>query len=283
MKVKFWGARGSVPISRPDCRVYGGNTTAVEVVSEGGCRVIIDAGTGIRDLGNSLLSQLPVKIHLLFTHYHWDHIQGFPFFVPGFIPGNELHIYGQKKGDLDVKTILTQLMSSPNFPVPLAIMGAKIIFHDLQETGEIILADDLKVVYGPLFHPNGVVGFRFESNGRVFTFLTDIEHESEDDVSQSPLNLSLNADIVAYDCQYTPDQYPSRKNWGHSTWASGLQLVRKAGAKSLYMIHHDPAHNDNQIDSMLKAARAQADFMGIRVEAVFEGMEFEVGSSTPSS
>lgn len=282
MKVKFWGARGSVPISRADSRFYGGNTTSVEVVTSSGCRVIIDAGTGIRDLGNSLLAKLPVKLHLLFTHYHWDHILGFPFFVPGFIPGNELTIYGQKKGDKDVRAILTELMSPPNFPVPLSIMGAKIQFVDLQDSGTLQIADDLTVRYGPLFHPNGVVGFRFESENKVFTFLTDIEHESEDEVSKSPLELSLDADIVAYDCQYTPEQYPGRKNWGHSTWESGLQLVKKARAKSLYMIHHDPAHNDQQVDAMLAAARAQAHAMGIRVEAVYEGMEFTVGQVSAS-
>lgn len=276
MKVKFWGARGSVAISRPDCQYYGGNTTAVEVVSRSGCRAIVDAGTGIRDLGNSLLANMPAKAHLLFSHYHWDHIMGFPFFVPAFIPGNEFHIYGQKKGDLGVKKILENLMSPPNFPVPMGVMGASFHFHDLDEEGSVWLGDDLKVSYGPLFHPNGVIGFRFESEGKVFTFLTDIEHECEDEVAEMAINLSYRSNIVAYDCQYTPEEYPSRRNWGHSTWEMGLKLVKEANADALYMIHHDPSHNDAQIQSMLVEARVHAKPMNLKVEAVHEGMEIEL-------
>ena len=123
MKVRIWGTRGSTPISSLDCSVFGGNTTCVTVTSKDGVCVIIDSGTGIRDLGSHLLKSLPVDLHLLYTHYHWDHIQGFPFFVPAFIPGNNIKIYGQTKDGITVKDIMEKrLMSPPNFPVP--------IFHD---------------------------------------------------------------------------------------------------------------------------------------------------------
>ncbi len=247
----------------------------MEVVSKAGVRLILDAGSGIRDLGASLLSKLPVEVHLLFTHYHWDHILGFPFFVPAFIPNNKLHIYGQRKGALDVKQILSNLMSAPNFPVPLAVMASKMEFYDLEEEGTLTIGD-LKVTYGPLFHPNGVVGFRIQNGDRIFTFLTDIEHESETENARSPLDLSMDAHSIAYDCQYTPEQYPQRIKWGHSTWSSALRLAIEAKVPQVLMIHHDPAHNDAQIRSILSAAREGAKDSGVHFEAVYEGMEVEV-------
>ena len=277
MKVRIWGTRGSTPISSLDCSTFGGNTTCVTVTSRDGVRVVIDSGTGIRDLGNQLLETLPVELHLLYTHYHWDHVLGFPFFVPAFIPGNSIKIYGQTKDGVSVKDVLEKrLMSPPNFPVAMDVMGADLEFIELSERGEIQFDENFKVKYGPLFHPNGVLGFRFEDYGKVFTFLTDVEHTSEIEPADEPLELSRNAEVVAYDCQYTPDQYLTRVNWGHSTYEAGLRLVEKANACKLLMIHHDPAHNDQKIRDMEANAKLIANNMGLQVEAAYEGLEFEI-------
>ena len=277
MKVRIWGTRGSTPISSLDCSTFGGNTTCVTVTSKDGVCVVIDSGTGIRDFGSHLLKALPVDLHLLYTHYHWDHIQGFPFFVPAFIPGNNIKIYGQTKDGITVKDVLEKrLMSPPNFPVPMNVMGANLEFRELSDRGEIIFDNNFRVKYAPLFHPNGVVGFRFEDYESVFTFLTDVEHTSDLEPAIEPLELSKNADIVAYDCQYTPDEYLTRVNWGHSTYEAGLRLIEKANARKLLMIHHDPAHNDEMIREMETSAKSLAKGMGLHVEAAYEGLEFEI-------
>lgn len=277
MKVRIWGTRGSTPISAVDCSTYGGNTTCVSVTSRSGIRVVVDSGTGIRDFGSYLLGHLPIELHLLYTHYHWDHIQGFPFFVPAFIPGNTINIYGQTKDDACVREIIEQrLMAPPNFPVPMSVMGAQLNFNELAESGEIEFDENFKVSYLPLFHPNGVLGFRFEDHGKVFTFLTDIEHSSETVVDDNPLELSKDASVVAYDSQYTPEEYMTRINWGHSTYVAGLKLVQKANAEKLLMIHHDPSHNDSDLRSMESDAKLMAKGMKLKVEAAYEGMEFEL-------
>ncbi len=278
MKVKVWGTRGSTPISGKAFAYFGGNTTCVEVVSDSGIRCIIDAGTGIRDLGNSLLANLPVDLHLFFSHYHWDHCIGFPFFVPAFIPGNTIDIYGQNKGDLTAKDILDQrLMTAPSFPVPLAVMGATLNFHRLPDKrGKLDLGKGFTVETAPVFHPNGVVGFRFSEGEKVFTFITDVEHESADFDDREPLFLAQGAQVLAYDCQYTTEEYQTRVNWGHSTWEAGLAIAEKAGVSKLLMIHHDPTHDDKEVRSILRGARKSAKKSGIEVDAAFEGMSFEI-------
>lgn len=277
MKVRIWGTRGSTPISAVDCSTFGGNTTCISVTSRDGVLVVVDSGTGIRDLGSYLLGQLPVDMHLLYTHYHWDHIQGFPFFVPAFIPGNKINIYGQSKDGMTVREVIEKrLMAPPNFPVPMNVMGADLQFQELLDQGEIQFTKDFKVSYLPLFHPNGVLGYRFEDHGKVFTFLTDIEHCSETETDNNPLTLSMGAEVVAYDSQYTPDEYMTRVNWGHSTYEAGLRLVESAKAQKLLMIHHDPAHNDITLKAMESDAIAMAKSMNLEVEAAYEGMEFEV-------
>lgn len=277
MIVTIWGTRGSIPVSGKKFSKFGGNTTCVEVLSKSGKRFVIDAGSGIRELGNQLLEKLPVEINILFTHYHWDHCIGFPFFVPAFIPGNTINIYGQDKGDESVQNILEdRLMAAPNFPVPLSVMGANIHFHKLQERGKIIVDEGFAIEYAPLCHPNGVVGFRFIENGKVFTFLTDIEHVSETSSEEDPLNLAKDADVLAYDCQYTPEEYQTRVSWGHSTWRAGLNLAQAANVKNMMMIHHDPDHSDEQILKILSDAQDAAKGASVVVSAAYEGMRFEI-------
>jgi phosphoribosyl 1,2-cyclic phosphodiesterase len=276
MKIRFFGTRGSLPVSGKGIRLYGGNTTCVTVTSSSGKRLIFDAGSGIRDLGFSLLKHMPLELHLFFSHYHWDHIQGWPFFVPAFIPNNKIHIYGQNKGELTVKKMLENLMTAPNHPVPLSIMGASLDFNQLQEDGRIEIDETLTVEYGPLYHPNGVIGFRITDGEQVFAFLTDVEHRDSAEIDKSLLYLARNADVVAYDCQYTPEEYPTKVTWGHSTWEEGIELVSQAGAKKLLMIHHDPTHDDEFINNMLNEATKPAEKRGIQVGAAYEGLEIDL-------
>lgn len=277
MKVKIWGTRGSIAVSNQRYHKFGGNTTCIQVTSKLGTEIIVDSGSGIRDLGSALMMNSPVTAHLLYTHYHWDHIQGFPFFVPAFIPGNTVHIYGQDKGTESVRDILeNRLMSPPNFPVPMSVMGASLKYHRLKDRGRIEIDDSMTISYAPLNHPNGVLGFRFEEGENVFTFLTDIEHTDETIPDKEPLALSQGAKAVAYDSQYTPEEYPSRVNWGHSTYVAGLNLVKAANAEKLLLIHHDPGHDDEAIEEIEEEARKMADDMDLEAEAAFEGMEFTV-------
>jgi phosphoribosyl 1,2-cyclic phosphodiesterase len=276
MKVKFYGTRGSIAVSNQATHYFGGNTTCICVQSSCGRRTIVDAGTGIRELGSQLLSALPLELDLLFTHYHWDHIIGWPFFVPAFIPGNKIHLHGQKKGDLTIHDILKNLMSDPNFPVPLEIMGAELSFHDLEQDGELQLGENYSVRYASIFHPNGCLGFRFEDNGKAFAFLTDIEHEQGDKPSEVALSLCQGVESIAYDCQYTPEQYPTKVGWGHSTWEAGLILAKEVGAKQLIMIHHDPYHDDESIRKIVESASSAAEKEGVEIVAAFEGMEIDL-------
>ncbi|PCJ20075.1 MAG: MBL fold metallo-hydrolase [Candidatus Cloacimonadota bacterium] len=277
MIVRVWGTRGSTPVSSQNYMKYGGSSSCYEIISDAGTRVIVDAGTGIRPLGASLLKELPVEVHLIFSHYHWDHILGFPFFVPCFIPGNKIHIYGQKKGNLSAMNILDKhLMSPPNFPVPLSIMGASLTFTDLEDRGKVELGKNFSMSYLPMNHPNGVIGMRFEDGDKSFVLMTDIEHISDTIPDPALVEFVKNSNLVAYDCQYTPDEYPMRVSFGHSTWRAAGNLMIQGGAKNLLMIHHDPDHDDEFIDQMVIDANEEFKDDEINFTAAFEGQEIKL-------
>jgi phosphoribosyl 1,2-cyclic phosphodiesterase len=265
MKVTFWGCRGSIATSGAAFARVGGNTTCVEVEAAGE-RIIIDAGTGLRDLGRKMLGELgperkSLAATMLFTHYHWDHIQGFPFFTPGFLPHTALQICGpEEEGGMTAERALAEQMRSPNFPVPLGAMRSQRTFRTLRpgdrfEVGEVV------VQAGPLAHPQGSFGYRIEAEGRVFCFATDTEHPDDGTVDETLRTLADGADLLVYDAQYTPEEYaggagagPSKKRWGHSTWAAAALAARACEVGSLGLFHHDPAHDDAFIGAMERAA-----------------------------
>jgi phosphoribosyl 1,2-cyclic phosphodiesterase len=250
--IHFWGVRGSIPCPGAETVRYGGNTPCIEM-RVGGQRLIFDGGTGLRVLGQYLLGQMPVRANLLFTHSHWDHIQGFPFFVPAFIPGNRFHIYGAiAPNGSTIEQRLNDQMLHPNFPVPLQIMSAQLEFHDMQ-IGDVIEFGDVKVNTALLNHPGEAVGYRVSWNGYSAAYVTDTEH-FPDQLDDNVLFLARNADVLIYDATYTDEEYHSKKSskvgWGHSTWQEAVKVAKAADVKRLVIFHHDPLHNDDFLDSV---------------------------------
>lgn len=250
--IHFWGVRGSIPCPGAETVRYGGNTPCVEM-RVGGQRLIFDGGTGLRVLGQYLLGQMPVKANLLFTHSHWDHIQGFPFFVPAFIPGNRFHIYGAiAPNGSTIEQRLNDQMLHPNFPVPLQIMAAQLEFHDIK-IGDVLEFGDVKVNTALLNHPGEAVGYRVNWNGYAAAYVTDTEH-FPDQLDENVLLLADNADVLIYDATYTDEEYHSPKSskvgWGHSTWQEAVKVAKAAHVKRLVIFHHDPLHNDDFLDNV---------------------------------
>ena len=250
--IHFWGVRGSIPCPGAETVRYGGNTPCIEM-RVGGQRLIFDGGTGLRVLGQYLLGQMPVKANLLFTHSHWDHIQGFPFFVPAFIPGNRFHIYGAiAPNGSTIEQRLNDQMLHPNFPVPLQIMAAQLEFHDIN-IGDVLEFGEVKVNTALLNHPGEAVGYRVSWNGYAAAYVTDTEH-LPDRLDDNVLFLAHNADVLIYDATYTDEEYHSPKSskvgWGHSTWQEAVKVAKAANVKRLVIFHHDPLHNDDFLDNV---------------------------------
>lgn len=271
MKIKFYGVRGSVASAGDETRRYGGNTPCVRV--DAGSNVLVfDAGTGIRKLGAEI-GPRKLEAHLFFSHLHWDHIQGFPFFVPAFVPGNAIFVHGVRPGDAaPTRDVLAGQMSPPTFPVGLDVMRADLSFEDYAAGEEVTLGDTI-VRNVPVDHPNGCVAYRVEREEGAVVYATDLEHHGEDP-DPALVELCRDADVLIYDAMYTPEEYegeggPNRHGWGHSTFEAGARLADAAGVRTLCLFHHDPAHDDTFMDALGKRARERRP--GTIVAA--EGME----------
>ena len=251
--IHFWGVRGSVACPGAETVRYGGNTSCVEM-RVGTERLIFDGGTGLRVLGQSLMSQMPVAAHLFFTHAHWDHIQGFPFFTPAFIPKNTFHIYGAvAPNGSTVQQRLNDQMLHPNFPVPLQTIGSTLKFFDVTIGQTLEIGDGIKIETALLNHPGEAVGYRVNWYGYAAAYVTDTEHFPEG-LDENVLFLARNADVLIYDATYTDDEYYSEKTskvgWGHSTWQEAVKVAKAANVKRLVIFHHDPLHNDDFLDQV---------------------------------
>lgn len=251
MKVKFYGVRGSIPVWGPGFEIYGGNTTCIALTLGPDKLIIIDAGTGIRNLGKELAenSDKPQRINLSFTHFHWDHIQGFPFFSPAYDPANKvkIHVMGSQRQFLDIEEIFSQQMQEEYFPVPLDAMGAAFEFlaHGDEETFY-----GAKVTAAPQQHkiPGGSYGLRVENESGIIAICTDVEHL--DGIDENVIDLARDADVLVHDGQYTDDEYKKFKGWGHSSWRHAAEVAKLAGVKRLIVTHHDPDHKDDVLAAM---------------------------------
>lgn len=251
-EVQFWGVRGSIACPGAETVRYGGNTSCIEM-RVGGERLIFDGGTGLRVLGQSLLREMPLQANMFFTHSHWDHIQGFPFFVPAFVKGNRFNIYGAvAPNGSTIEQRLNDQMLHPNFPVPLQIMGADMNFCTLK-VGESVKIGDVLVENALLNHPGEAVGYRVNWKNHAVAYITDTEHFS-DRLDENVLWLCRDADVMIYDATYTDEEYYSAKSskvgWGHSTWQEAVKVAKAANVKRLVIFHHDPLHDDSFMDQI---------------------------------
>lgn len=255
--IRFWGVRGSIATPGPDTVKYGGNTACSEVRC-GEQILILDAGTGIRQLGLSLLEefkQKPIHGHIFIGHTHWDHIQGFPFFTPAFIPGNKFMIYSLHGAEKPLEKVFRGQMDNDYFPVLLTEMKADLEFNEL--VSEVNLGE-IHISYMFLNHPGLAIGFRISFEGRSLVYMSD--HESYGRLlpggpGPHPLDLEIarfaeNADLLISEAQYTEEEYVHKKGWGHSTFVDVLERAAEANVKRLAIIHHDPAHNDAFMDQV---------------------------------
>jgi phosphoribosyl 1,2-cyclic phosphodiesterase len=247
--VKFWGVRGSIASAGAATAQVGGNTSCVELrCGERGNEeiIILDAGTGLRPLGADLLDRGgPMRAHLLVSHLHWDHIQGFPFFVPAYLPGNRLTVHGPAGEGDAVGAVFAAQMRAPHFPVGLDAMKGSITFQPAI-AGMTFAIGAATVKVAAARHPNGCLAYRIESGGRSLVYATDTEHDAESGrVDENLLELAKGTDLLIYDAQYTPEEYRAGKvGWGHSTAQEGARLAAAAGAGKLVLFHHDPSHDD---------------------------------------
>ncbi|MCI0475808.1 MAG: MBL fold metallo-hydrolase [Anaerolineales bacterium] len=299
MRVIFWGVRGSFPAPGPKTARVGGNTSCVEVRA-GGHRIILDAGTGIIQLGNALVAQhqadkTPITATLLFTHTHHDHTQGFPFFKPVYFQTTTLYVFGPKTLESDLHEVLARAMLPPVFPITLDQLPCVRIVRNLGEEETVVLSADNaepQVVEGRVppalsapvnvlihalrsyAHPQGVSIYRIEHNGKAVVYSTDTEGYVGGD--QRLIRFARDAALLIHDAQYTEPEYSnpqsSKQGWGHSTWRMALNVAQRAQVKQLVLFHHDPEHSDEMLDAVEKEARAL--FPATRLAR--EGMTVEV-------
>jgi phosphoribosyl 1,2-cyclic phosphodiesterase len=298
-QIRFWGVRGSTPTVDQATWRYGGNTPCLELTTPAGTRFILDCGTGIRMLGNQLSgcgmnpgngpgngvlaskspegSQSdPLRAHIFITHYHWDHIQGIPFFAPLYSPQNKFHFYSFRSkflGPDSLKQVFETQMAFPYFPVNPTAMSAEREFTEISG-GDTMQIDDAKITVAWLNHPQGCLGFRFETPAGVIVYATDNE-PGDAELDCNLVRLARGADIFINDAQYTPEQLAGpRHGWGHSSWLAGTEIAREAGARNLVLFHHDPDSSDRDVDALLRQARQHFD----NVWAAAEGMAMGLGA-----
>ena len=253
--IKFWGVRGSIACPTAKHIGYGGNTSCIQVFA-GDLRIILDAGTGIRGLGDEMFADHVNHADVQLTHTHWDHINGFPFFAPAYAPDHSFNIKaGHLTDEGGVRKVLSSQMTNPTFPVPLEIMQSKMNFEDFRAGDTFSVGEGMTAKTAPLNHPGGATGYRLEYEGKAFCYITDTEHVP-DEPDQKVLGLIEGADLVVYNATYTDDEFPSKIGWGHSTWQEGVRLCQAANVKSLGIFHHDPGHEDAVMQGIEAEARA---------------------------
>jgi phosphoribosyl 1,2-cyclic phosphodiesterase len=246
LDLTFWGVRGSIPTPVAENLGHGGNTACL-TIRHAGQLLIFDAGSGIRALGNTVTT---AQAHLFLTHFHWDHIQGIPYFAPIYDPDFRLTIHSSVD-PRDLEQILTAQMRPPYYPVPT---GAKLSYQQIQTAG--IGIGDMIVRPFPLHHPNGATGYRIESPEATIVYASD--HEHGDPFTDTGVRAySQDADVLIYDAQYTPGEYEHHRGWGHSTWREAVQLAHAANVKRLILFHHDPLRTDRQLEAIAGEARSE--------------------------
>jgi phosphoribosyl 1,2-cyclic phosphodiesterase len=252
--VRFWGVRGSIACPGPATVRYGGNTSCVQIRCDGR-ELIFDGGSGLRLLGHELVKHgQSVDIDLFYSHTHFDHIEGLPFFAPCYDSHSRVRIWaGHLKPDLGIEGVLSNMMMAPLFPVPMGIFTAKLDFIDFSAGESLVPHPGIELRTAPLNHPNGATGYRVEFAGKSVAYITDTEHrQARRDANV--LKLIDRVDVMIYDSTYTDDEYPAHRHWGHSTWQEGVRLADAARVGTLVIFHHDPEHDDHFMDRIATEA-----------------------------
>jgi phosphoribosyl 1,2-cyclic phosphodiesterase len=275
--LRCWGTRGSIPTPGPETVRYGGNTTCFEL-RHAGQRLIFDAGSGIRPLGLDVVEKGPDTIHIFLTHFHWDHIQGFPFFAPLYDPEDSIKVVGPKQKDIDVQNLFAGQMGPIYFPVPYSVVAAEMEFEHLNE-GEYELGD-VRMEVMRVKHPSFVIGYRIHVGGKTICLVPDNEMEGDMyDVGpgweKRIVDFVGDADVLVHDSMYTEEEYQRRAGWGHSTFSQSVRLAEEAGVGQLLFFHHDPTRADDELDRIVARMRDDALARGSRVEldAATEGVD----------
>ncbi len=301
MKIRFWGVRGSIAAPGVHTVKFGGNTSCYELISKNGTRLILDAGTGLRELGQGLIAGRPTTVHLLISHTHWDHIQGFPFFGPAFIPGNVIHLYGPVQASRNLASVIRMQMDYEVFPVREAELNATLIYHDLGECSFEI--DDLRIRAKYTNHPVMTLSYRIEDGDKVVVYSGDTEpyynvlhspgrrgarfdpddlKEIEDEVriqNRRHIEFCRDADLLIHDAQYTEAEYmANRRGWGHSPIEHAWHVGRMAEVRRLALSHHDPTRHDNEITELEARFSQMAKDAGLDMDVFFarESMEIQL-------
>jgi phosphoribosyl 1,2-cyclic phosphodiesterase len=309
MRVRFWGVRGSLPVPGRKTERYGGNTSCVEVKSDAGTRVIIDAGTGIRRLGKDLMREEfesgKGTAHLLISHTHWDHIQGLPFFGPLYRAGNHLYVYARRRDDVHLRAVFASQTGDPYFPISIEAAKADISFRELADSARFEIGD-VQVACTRLNHPFVATAYRLSVDGASVAYVSDTAPFSDilfenqfiarPPLGRSPLpeadlvklremrdgvvRLCEGADLVIYDTMFTPDDYQKFPHYGHSRPRDALEVCRVAGARRLVLFHHAPERSDAEVDAILDATRVEAHQakLTFALDAAYEGLDLELGA-----
>ena len=253
----FWGVRGSIPVPGPETLRYGGNTPCVELCC-GEHRMVFDAGTGIRALGDRLAHlPPPLDFDIFLSHTHTDHINGLPFFAPVFGGQNALRVWaGHLLPEHTIKQVLGMMMSDPLFPIPVEAFAADLAFIDFRQRETLNPHRGVTLKTAPLNHPNRATGYRVEFQGKTICYVTDTEHFA-DRLDENILELIEGADYVIYDAMFTDEEYATRQGWGHSTWQEGIKLADAAGIGTLVLFHHAPNRTDDELDRLEAEAQAR--------------------------
>jgi ribonuclease BN (tRNA processing enzyme) len=274
MQITCWGSRGSIPVSGKSYLKYGGDTTCLEIRTQNGDIIAVDAGTGIRRFGNTLDDADAVNINFIFTHAHWDHLMGFPFFKPLYSRSSRFHMHGCPFHSQFVESILSTVMAPPNFPVKYGDVKARMIYEKAcPQTFDI---GSVVVTPIPISHPNGGSGYKFEEDGKTFVFLTDNElgypHPGGRKFNDY-VKFAAGADLLIHDSEFRPEEYKTFIEWGHSVYTDVLQLAREAGVKKLGLFHINQERTDKQMDDMVDTCRQYIADQGLSIECVGVAMD----------
>jgi phosphoribosyl 1,2-cyclic phosphodiesterase len=304
MQITFWGVRGSYPVPGAATVRYGGQTSCVEARTASGEHVIVDAGTGLRALGNKFASEAggaPGKYHVLLSHVHWDHIQGLPFFSPAYIPGTQISVYALLTAANELDQVIGGITRHEFFPMPLEAVPAQFQFQKV-EPGVDFVIGGFHVTPIALNHPFGSVGYRFDADGVAWAYVSDtapfdrVLHKQHFLAGPEPLSDGDRAALAAmraalverlrgvhtavYDTHFTPEEYARFPHYGHSTPDQALEVCLEAGVRRLVLYHHAPSHSDEQMDKLAADYAKQGSERGIEVVTAFEGLTIPIGVAT---